>query len=340
MFYLCINRKSYDLHGLSYIFKTNQNDLLIFGLSITNDHLLILHAMARIKSGFTGERAVILPSGILEEYSATALGSLLYVTDIGIYPKADFHFRKRSSDEARQYVLIYCIEGEGWYQLENQTYKIGPNQVFILPKGKAHSYGCRNVHPWTIYWLHFDGGAAAGFACDLEKPRMISPEQDSRIQDRLKLFEEIFHTLRNGYSLSNLEYSTTALFHFLGSIKSLAAYRNCIACVNQQRDITDDAIHFMRENIRKRLTLNEIADYLGISGSHFSSLFHKKTGYSPLNYLSHLKIQEACHYLDFSDMKVNQISLMIGFDDPFYFSRLFSKVMGCSPTEYRSRKKG
>lgn len=296
--------------------------------------------MAKIKSGFTGERAVILPIPVVNDYSTTELGSLLYITDIGIYPKADFHYRKREKKEVMQYVLIYCAEGEGWYEIESQTYKVTANQVFILPKNKAHSYGSNRKQPWTIYWIHFDGQAASYFAEDLSKPMLISPQNDSRIEERFKLFEEIFSTLRNGYSKSNLEYSTTALFHFLGSIKSLTAYRNCTHCLSQQKDIADEAIHYMRENIRKRLSLKQIADYLGISSSHLSSVFQKKTGYSPLNYLSHLKIQEACHYLDFSDMKINQISLMIGFDDPFYFSRLFSKVMGVSPSDYRSRKKG
>ena len=296
--------------------------------------------MARIKSGFTGEQAVILPSSVVNEYSATGLGSLLYITDIGIYPRAGFHYRERSSEESGQYILIYCTEGEGWFKTDHQTCKVGANQVFILPKNKVHAYGSQAKNPWTIYWIHFDGQAAAEFAGDLEKPQHISPEHDSRIEERFKLFEEIFHVLRNGYSRSNLEYSTTALFHFLGSIKSLTTYRNCNSCINQQRDVIDESIHYMRENIRKRLNLKDISGYLGISSSHFSSLFQKKTGYSPLNYLSHLKIQEACHYLDFSDMKITQISMMIGFEDPFYFSRLFSKVMGISPTEYRSRKKG
>ncbi len=296
--------------------------------------------MAKIKSGFTGERAVILPSAVAAEYGTTQLGSLLRITDIGIYPRADFHYRQRSKEEAEQYILIYCSEGEGFYEIEGQNYRVGSNQVFILPKKKAHAYGSYPKKAWTIYWLHFDGTAAALFAEGMDKPLHISPENDSRIEERFKLFEEIFATLRNGYSKANLEYSTTALFHFLGSVRSLTAYRNCIQCADRTLDLTDSAIHYMRENIRKRLSLKDIAEYLNISQSHLSAIFNKKTGYSPLNYLSHLKIQEACHHLDFTDMKVNQIGLMIGFDDPFYFSRLFSKVMGMSPTEYRSRKKG
>jgi len=120
----------------------------------------------------------------------------------------------------------------------------------------------------------------------------------------------------------------------------MGAYRESLSTNKQPRDVANEAIHFMQENIRKRLTLKEISDYVGFSSSHFSMLFQKKTSCSPLNYLSQLKIQEACHYLDFSDLKINQISLMLGFDDPFYFSRIFTKIMGSSPSEYRSKKKG
>lgn len=298
--------------------------------------------MARIKSGFMGERAITLPTPIIDEFKNTDLGSLLHITDIGFYPKASFHFRKRSKTEANQYILLYCVEGEGWFEIENQIQKVIANQVFVLPKAKAHSYGSKSANPWTIYWIHFDGDKAHFFSEGLDKPLVVSPESFSRIEDRFKLFEEIFSTLKNGYSKNNLEFSITALFYFLGSIKYLSSYRTSsnLNQQNQRRDVADEAIHFMRENVRKRLTLKEIAEYVEISPSHFSTLFHNKTGYSPLNYFIHLKIQEACHHLDFSDMKINQISMLVGFDDPFYFSRLFTKTMGISPSEYRAKKKG
>jgi AraC family transcriptional regulator, arabinose operon regulatory protein len=299
-------------------------------------------SVARIKSGFMGERAVILPAPIIDDYKATELGSMLYITDIGFYPKASFHFRKRTMEEASQYVLIYCLEGEGWFELNDQRQKVTANQVFILPKGQAHSYGCKNTKSWTIYWIHFDGKLASFFAEGFDKPLQILPEKDSRIEDRLKLFEEIFSTLKNGYSRNNLEFSSTTLTYFLGSLKYLSAYRagNNVDQASPQRDVADEAIHFMRENIRKRLHLKDIAAFVGYSVSHFSALFLQKTGYSPLNYFIHLKIQEACHFLDFSELKMNQISMLIGFEDPFYFSRIFTKTMGESPSDYRKKKKG
>jgi len=298
--------------------------------------------MARIKSGFIGERAVILPAPIVDEYKSTELGSILYITDIGFYPKASYHFRKRTNEEASQYVLIYCLEGEGWYELNGQVQKVTANQVFILPKGQAHGYGCKNAKSWTIYWIHFDGQLARFFAEGFEKPMQILPEKDSRIEERLRLFEEIFSILKNGYSKNNLEFSSTTLTYFLGSLKYLSAYRarDNSDQTAHQTDVAEEAIHFMRENIRKRLHLKDIAEYVGYSTSHFSALFLQKTGYSPLNYFIHLKIQEACHFLDFSELKMNQISMLIGFEDPFYFSRIFTKTMGESPSEYRRKKKG
>jgi AraC family transcriptional regulator, arabinose operon regulatory protein len=298
--------------------------------------------MAKLKSGFTGERAIVLPKPIIDEFKSTDLGSLLHITDIGYYPNASFHFRTRTKSEASQYILIYCNEGEGWFEINNQIQKVHANEIFILPKGIKHGYGSDPKKTWTIYWIHFDGEKAAFFADGFDKPMLISPEKDSRIEIRFKLFEEIFSTLKNGYSSSNLDFSITTLFYFLGSLKYLSAYRatNNLNPTVPKRDVVEEAIHYMRENIRKRITLKELSAYVGYSASHFSVVFQNKTGHSPLNYHIQLKIQEACHYLDFSDLKINQISMLIGFEDPFYFSRIFSKTMGNSPSEYRKKEKG
>ena len=92
----------------------------------------------------------------------------------------------------------------------------------------------------------------------------------------------------------------------------------------------------MQENIENRITLADVLRYVGYSQSHFSAVFKKHTGQSPLAYFNRLKIEYACRLLKETDLKMNQICYKIGIDDPFYFSRMFSKQMGMSPTEYRS----
>ena len=296
--------------------------------------------MAKLKDGFKGERSIVLPPFVVEELKNETLSKELYITDLGYYPQARFHFRERTAKEALQYILIYCMEGQGWFSLHNKKHLVNKFQFFILPKGEAHAYGSADEHSWTIYWLHFDGIHARFFAEGFDQPTEISPDMNSRIEERIDLFDEIFSTLSKGYSRNNLNYATTSLFHFLGSMKFLGEYRQNSKTPEKDQETIDAVIHYMRENIERKLTLLELSQHVGYSSSRFSLLFQKKTGYSPITYLNQLKIQKACHCLDFTDMKVNQISQKLGFEDAFYFTRMFTKIMGLSPTDYRAKKKG
>lgn len=295
--------------------------------------------MVKIKEGFQGERAIVLPSTIISEMENDVFERNLHITDIGYYPKAYHHYRKRAKSTF-QYILIYCVEGNGWYELNNTTYNVTQNQFFILPAGVPHAYGADAKNPWTIYWVHFKGEVAHMYAEGFSVPTDISQTGNSRIAERIAIFEEIFNTLRNGYSKENLNYALSSFYYFLGSIRFMGTYRESATMKGDEKNIVEQAIHFMRENIETKLTLADISKYSHYSQSHFSAIFTKRTGYSPLQYYSLLKIQQACTYLDFTDMKINQICHKLGIDDPYYFSRLFSKQMRISPTEYRKLKKG
>ncbi|MCH5718282.1 helix-turn-helix domain-containing protein [Niabella hibiscisoli] len=95
----------------------------------------------------------------------------------------------------------------------------------------------------------------------------------------------------------------------------------------------------MQEHIMETVALKDLASLIHMSSSHFSAMFKNKTGHSPLEYFNHLKIQRACQYLEFTDMPVKELCYTLGLEDPFYFSRLFSKYMGESPLHYRKRKR-
>jgi len=281
--------------------------------------------MVKLKDGFTGERALVLPRIIVDKMEEDPLTSMLHITDIGYYPKAKHHFRERK-EPINQYVFIYCIDGAGSYRIGDQEYTVSANQYFILPAGVPHSYASNKSTPWTIYWIHFKGILAPFYAKDANRPMDIQSEQHSRISTRINLFEEIFNTLKNGYSNENLRY--------------VQQYRNAGTNEAEDEGIVNVAIHYMKENMEKHLSLEEISTQIGYSPSHFSMLFKKQTGHSPLTYFNLLKMQQACLLLDTTDMKINQICYKIGIEDTYYFSRLFSKIMGMSPREYRKSKKG
>ena len=81
------------------------------------------------------------------------LASSIYITDIGYYPKAWHHYRSRKKP-IDQYVFIYCVNGKGWFEVNDKRYDVKTNQYFILPDGISHTYAADENDPWTIYWPH------------------------------------------------------------------------------------------------------------------------------------------------------------------------------------------
>ena len=92
----------------------------------------------------------------------------------------------------------------------------------------------------------------------------------------------------------------------------------------------------MRERTEEMVSLEEIAAYANLSSTYFVRLFKKQMHQTPIDYFIRLKIQRACQYLDFTDMTVQDVSQHLGYDDTYYFSRVFKRIMGISPSGYRA----
>ena len=290
--------------------------------------------MIKRKDGFSGERALVLPQSIIHEMEEDPISSILHITDIGYYPKAWHHFRERQ-EPITQFVFIYCIEGSGWYRTEGEEFQVTANQYFILPAGKPHAYGANEEEPWTIYWIHFRGSKAPLFSSRFDKPTTVSPSAQSRIEERLDLFEEIFFTLNESTSMDHMHYANLCFAHFLGSFLFIDVYRNNFRPKEYSENVMNRVVHFMNDNIESNLKLADFANFCGYSESYFYRKFVKETGHSPMDYFTRLKINKACKLLIQTDMKVNQIAHKLGFKESQYFSRTFSNVMGLSPMEFR-----
>lgn len=293
--------------------------------------------MPRLKDGFRGERAIIMPRMAIEQMENDPLMAVLHVTDMGYYPHATHHYRKRS-EGISQHILIYCIEGAGWCTVDGVKHLVKANQFIILPKGMPHEYGADEANPWTIYWIHFKGHLAADYISNEVLPVVLNPSMHSRILQRINLFEEIFSTLKMGFSRDNLRYACSMFHHFLGSLCYWVQY--CNAVNHSEKGMIESVIHFMNEHIECKPTLADMAAFTGYSTSHFSALFCEATGMSPVAYFNQLRIRRACELLDFTDMKINQVCFKVGIEDPYYFSRLFKRIMGVSPREFRMIEKG
>lgn len=290
----------------------------------------------RKSEGFNGQRAIVLPDKVIKSYRKSAPISNIFITDIGFYPKAKFHYREREKGTAGQ-ILIYCVDGKGWIQINGKEISVERDQFIIIPSLIPHKYGSDEKHPWSIYWVHFRGIFAGELANLLSLNNTSFSRSISYSEERIKLFDSMYNILERGYSDANLHYINMCFWHFLSSFSYPDLFHSTSR--NAIEDAIDRSIAYMRENTHHSLSLKQLAEQALISSSHYSALFKKKTGYPPLAYFNYIKIQKACQYLEFTNNNIKEISYKLGIADPYYFSRLFSNIMGQSPLEFRNRKK-
>ena len=182
--------------------------------------------------------------------------------------------------------------------------------------------------------MHFGGSLLPNFNTMPVVQQHFKPRAVRNSSDMAAMFSRIYQTLELGYSIDNLLFANMCLSHFI----TLFIYneKHFMAPASGNMDCIDSAILFMQEHINENIKLNELSHRYNYSPSRFSSLFKQKTGYAPIDYFIQMKMQKASQHLGITDKSIKDIALSMGFDDPYYFSKRFTKVMGLSPSKYRS----
>jgi len=286
--------------------------------------------------GFQGQRLIILPKVIVDILKKHPITKQVFITDIGYFPKAMNHYVERKTGIG-QHILIYCTEGNGWIEMDAKKIDIDPSQLIIIPANTPHQYGSSENDPWTIYWFHFSGEISDNIVNLIIQKTKKSQPNIGFSENRIKLFEEIYTNLERGYIMDNLLHVNMTFYHFLSS--TIYEEKFNFKESNTEKNRIDLLLDYVQNNLGIPFKLEELALHTNLSISQFSSLFKSRTGYSPIEYVNHLKIQKACQQLLLTEYPVKQISFNLGIEDPYYFSRLFSKVMGISPGNYRRKNK-
>lgn len=125
--------------------------------------------------------------------------------------------------------------------------------------------------------------------------------------------------------------------------------RNLFEATLKQRDqhamkknsaVLEEARNYIKENYQKEdMSLNTVATQVNISPSYFSAIFSAETGETFVEYLTRIRLDKAKELLMCSSMRTSEIGYEVGYKDSHYFSYIFKKVVGCSPKEYKNRRK-
>jgi AraC-like DNA-binding protein len=255
-----------------------------------------------------------------------------YPLALGFYPDALGHRMSRPAPD--DYLLIYCRAGQGWLQTEDGRLAIGGGDLLLLPKGRAHAYGADPDKPWTLYWVHFDGELVADFLRPLGK----GPLWRIGVQPRLLAeFDALLNLRKQGLSLPHFIYAAHQLQALLASLAVLPAR----AKLKSGRVLDVDAVQaVMRSHLHDSLNLDALAAQFKLSRFHFAKTYRALTGHAPIQDFIQLKMAHACRLLDEGEQGIREVAEQLGYEDVYYFSRLFRKVVGMAPSHYRALHQG
>ncbi len=227
------------------------------------------------------------------------------------------------------YLIHYVISGKGTLTLGGVTYSVGWGDIFFIRPDTIVSYAADPNDPWEYCWVGFNGTEAdrlIGMTTFAKGPPVARYTNHDHLK-RLLLNIYNFHGNKPSNEMRMLGFLYLFLSELVGNQESGAAYSNESAYL-------DKAMRYIQHHFCEMISVDDIAEFAGISRSHLYRVFIKNTGMSPNEYLSAYRVNKACGMLRDSNLKINEIASSVGIQDQLYFSRVFKKHKGVSPSSY------
>lgn len=283
--------------------------------------------------GFPKEKLYVTSMTNEASFSNPALRGFA-LTDAGYFPIARHHLRQREKG-CEQNIFIYCESGEGFVSIEGQVSHLHAGQAITILERTGHVYGASKENPWTIYWFHFIGDFSPTYVPRSLAGRVVQMSEQTQ-QLMPSLFSQIFTLLSHGITQRYLLAASSAASLILSLSYEQEYLATDMVNVPGVR-VVEDLIAFVQNHLTEDICLESLSQRSQYSLSRIIQLFKQVTGYSPMAFVQHQRMQRACYYLDATQEPINRIAEYVGFTDQFYFSRVFRKTIGVSPREYRTQ---
>jgi len=253
-----------------------------------------------------------------------------------IYPpqKSDHPAMFRSVADGRilpEFQIVYITEGNGVFSCGKKTYQVKPGCTMLLLPGVKHMYHPLLETGWHEYWVGFKGSY---FSRLLEEGRLSKEHvffETGLHNYILSFFSQIFDEVRSQRPL----YQLKACALILSLIAELLIRERRKEQPNYYEKIVAKAKYLMESNVYGVINLPDISDQLGISTSRLNEIFKTYTSMTPYQYFIQIKVNKAENLLEQEDIPVKEAAFRMGFEDQYYFSRLFKNKTGVTPSNWK-----
>ncbi len=229
--------------------------------------------------------------------------------------------------------LVYLTEGGGLFRSRgSKSQRVKAGDLLVLKPGVWHDYFPDEKTGWREYWVTFNGDNAAKLLARLGHPKRTSFLRLGVDGTLCRLFVEMLEVGKDNHQFTNLALSGKAL-HLLAHI--LRKVKRQKDGTPQEKTLVGRARKHMENHFAEAIDFQDLAKSLHVSHRHFRRTFKASTGMPPHQYLLNLRTMHARRLLEEKDIKISALAKMVGFDDPYYFSRVFKSKTGIAPAHWR-----
>ena len=232
------------------------------------------------------------------------------------------------------HIIHFVASGKGKYIIDDQEYELSVGDGFYCPPNKVVYYVSDKNEPWEYYWIGF-GGVDASWLLGAAGLSLNNPIfHCENIKAVTNSFLDVYNA--NGSELYNEIEMSGNLYKCLSAI--IKESSDNYGKHRRSADYIDISIRYIEHNYSRPISVNDIANSTGVSRSHLYRLFMQELNITPNEYLIQYRISNACKLLRESNINISEAAYSSGFSDPLYFSRVFKKLKGVTPTEYANNK--
>ncbi len=225
------------------------------------------------------------------------------------------------------YQLIYLCRGAGHFFLRDGWVDLTAGNLVLYRPLEPQIYSFYADEKPEIFWIHFTGKD-----CDsiLEKYEIENCYIGENLSLRV-LFQDIITELQ----LKKYLYEDIVINSFYKMLATICRSRQQLLVPLENNFSIDRLIVQINQHYMDKWTVSSMADYCKLSRGYFAHAFQNQMKVSPMHYLISLRIEKAKDLLAADTLNISAIAPLVGFDDPLYFSRVFKRVVGITPRDFR-----
>ncbi len=222
------------------------------------------------------------------------------------------------------YCFVRTVSGSGVLETNEKKVILSGGKYIILPREEIMRY-YSNGNLWTYYWVDF-----LNYSGDFSK---IGKIMNIDYTEREKqLFDELLTAgTKYPYETRYINVIFSHYYYFM-QIKDHDGSQE------QYSPVFSEITSYIGQKLYGKITVQEIADFFGVSTRRIHQIFRENSGMSPKQYISHMKISKAKELLDRTSSTVADIAAILGYDSAYHFSAAFKKAQGISPRAYRNNE--